>query len=119
MRAKASRLCFIASSRAVPSTLRGSLRTNLLSSASPPGLWHVRQCRRPTFDQTSSRKCASTSAAHEAPVYGFFSSARTVTAAPTPAARRRTNEREVGDIGGTPVPQKGGGGGPGGGPVRG
>ena len=49
IRAKASRLCRMASSRAAPVALRGSRRTNLLSSASPPFLWQVRQTWAPTF----------------------------------------------------------------------
>jgi thiol-disulfide isomerase/thioredoxin len=51
MRVKASRLCFRS-----PAWSWLSFRSrskNLLSSASPPGLWHCRQVRSPTLAQTS------------------------------------------------------------------
>src|SRR5436190_23074591 len=84
----------MASSAAAPSARRGSLRMNLLSSASPPTLWHVRHFRTPTFAHTSSRKCAAASPAQPGPVYGFLSSARSE-ATEHAAAKTRTSERRL------------------------
>src|SRR5262249_35445328 len=84
-----------ASSCAAPSNRLGFWRINLLSSASPPILWHVRQICDPTFPQTSSIKNASTALA-QPPVYGFFSSPRTAAPTSNPVTRTRISERPKG-----------------------